>query len=37
MRYSLLIVTATVYPLSAVHYYLASRTIEADLGRANEV
>lgn len=36
MRYALLIIVGTVYPLAAVSYFLASRTIEADLARAGE-
>ncbi len=34
MRYALFAVVATVYPVSALHYLLASRSIEADLARA---
>ena len=34
MRYALLIIVGTVYPLAALTYFLASRSIEADLARA---
>jgi predicted MFS family arabinose efflux permease len=36
MRYSLLMVTSVVLPWAALHYTLAGRTIDADLGRARE-
>ena len=36
MRYSLLIVVAVVYPIAALAFYRASRSIEADLARASE-
>jgi predicted MFS family arabinose efflux permease len=36
MRYALLIVVGTVYPLSALCYFLASRTIDRDLARAEQ-
>lgn len=37
MRYALLTVGATVGPWSAFHYYKAGRTIEADLGRCDDL
>lgn len=36
MRYALLLVIGVAYPVSALHYFLASRTIEADLARVDE-
>jgi len=36
MRYSLLIVGAIAGPWSAMHYYVASKHIDADLGRVDE-
>ena len=36
MRYALLAVCGTVYPLSALAYRVAGRTIEADLSRRDE-
>lgn len=37
MRYALLTVGAVVGPWSALHYYLAGRTIEADLARSGDM
>lgn len=37
MRYSLLIVNCVVLPWAGVHYWLAGRTVDADLGRASEL
>ena len=36
MRYSLLVVTSISYPLAAISFALASRSIDADLARADE-
>jgi MFS family permease len=36
MRYSLLLVTSIVLPWAALHYYLAARTIDADLEQATQ-
>lgn len=36
MRYSLLIVTSISYPLAAISFVLASRSIDADLARADD-
>lgn len=36
MRYALLIVVGVTAPISALSYFLASRTIDADLARVNE-
>jgi hypothetical protein len=36
MRYALFAVGAVVGPWSALHYYLASKSIDADLLRADE-
>jgi hypothetical protein len=36
MRYSLMIVSIVALPWAALHYYLAGRSIEADLVRAAE-
>ena len=36
MRYALFTVAVIVYPLSALSYYMASRSIEADLARAQD-
>ena len=36
MRYALLLVVGVVYPMSALHYFLASRSIESDLDRVDE-
>jgi MFS family permease len=36
MRYALLIVSSVLLPWSGWHYFRASRTIDADLGRATE-
>ena len=36
MRYALLLVFCVAAPISALSYFLASRTIEADLARAND-
>ena len=36
MRYSLMIVVVVIGPWSALHYYLAGRSLEADLDRVNE-
>ena len=37
MRYSLLAVSTVILPWSALHYFLAGRTIEADLARARDL
>jgi MFS family permease len=37
MRYSLLLVAAVIGPWSAFHYFAASRHIEGDLARADEI
>lgn len=36
MRYALLLVIGVAAPISALSYFMASRTIESDLARANE-
>ena len=36
MRYSLLLVTSIVLPWAGLHYYLAGRTVDADLERATK-
>jgi predicted MFS family arabinose efflux permease len=36
MRYSLLIVVSVIGPWSALHYYIAGRSLDADLQRVNE-
>ena len=36
MRYALLLVIGVVYPMAALHYFLASRSIEQDLSRVDE-
>ena len=36
MRYSLLVITSISYPLAAISFALASRSIDADLARADE-
>jgi hypothetical protein len=37
MRYSLLLVAAVIGPWSAFHYFAASRHIEGDLARSDEI
>lgn len=36
MRYALLAITSVAYPASALCYFIASRSIDADLGRARQ-